>query len=142
MRGTIRPGKAIDGLLLVSQEHTSCAMIQLMEISETSSRANGVLHDAPKAFHGVEMMACTSRQQMQAEAPLVMGEGCLQGLGAVNTTAGECHHDWWGLRVFAKRVHELMEELAQCVGVKMRHHFPEDFVGTILDGTHHGEQDA
>jgi hypothetical protein len=47
MRGTIRPGKAIDGLLLVGQEHPSGALIELMQIIKTSSRPNGVFHHAP-----------------------------------------------------------------------------------------------
>jgi hypothetical protein len=37
----------------------SCTLIQLLEIGETSSRPNGVLHHAPAAFHGMEMMAGT-----------------------------------------------------------------------------------
>jgi hypothetical protein len=48
-------------------------MIQLMESGETSSRPNDLLHDTPEAFDGVEMMAGTSRQQLQTEAPLVVG---------------------------------------------------------------------
>jgi hypothetical protein len=142
MRGTIRPSKAIDGLLLVAQEHASSALIELREIIKTASRPNGVLHDAPEAFHGVEMMACTSRQQLQAEALLVMSESRLEGLGAVDATAVDDHHDRQGWCVLPKRAHELMDELAKLIGVKMRHHFPKDPVGPVLDGAEHRQQDA
>jgi hypothetical protein len=57
IRGTIRSGKARDGLLLVRQEHTSCTLIELMQISKTSSSPNRILHDAPEALDGIEIMA-------------------------------------------------------------------------------------
>jgi hypothetical protein len=84
MRGTIRPGKAIDRLLLMGQEHPACALIELMQLIKTASRPNGVFHHAPEAFHGIEMITGAGGQQLQAEAPLVMGEGRLKGLGAVD----------------------------------------------------------
>ena len=55
------PVKLIDGLLLLCHEHLSGSLVKLVEIAQTPSRANGVFHRPPKAFHGVKMVAPVSR---------------------------------------------------------------------------------
>jgi hypothetical protein len=52
--------KRINGLLLMGHEHLARALVELMQIGKTSSRANRVLHHAPEAFDGIEVMTAVS----------------------------------------------------------------------------------
>jgi len=49
------------------------------------------------------------------------------------------HHVFAG---FAEGGHDLMEILAELLGIKVRHNFIEDFGGPILDRANHAEQHA
>jgi len=53
--------KLIDRTLLMRHEHLTCPLIELMQITQTPSRANGVFHRPPEAFDGVEMMPTVGR---------------------------------------------------------------------------------
>jgi hypothetical protein len=48
--------KRINGSLLMGHEHLTRAVIELMQVRKTPSGANRVLHHAPKAFDGVEVV--------------------------------------------------------------------------------------
>jgi hypothetical protein len=50
------PMKLIDRALLMRHEHLTCTLIELMQITQIPSRANGVFHRPPEAFDGVEMV--------------------------------------------------------------------------------------
>ena len=53
--------KRINRSLLMGHEHVACALIELMQIRKTPSGADRVLHDAPEAFDGIEVMAAVGR---------------------------------------------------------------------------------
>ena len=55
------PVKRIDGAFVMRHEYLTCALVELMEIGKTSSGADCVLHDAPEAFDGIEVMATMGR---------------------------------------------------------------------------------
>ena len=53
--------KRINGSLLMSHEHLSRALIELMQMRKTPAGADRVLHDTPEAFDGIEVVATMSR---------------------------------------------------------------------------------
>ena len=55
------PVKRINGSLLMSHEHLSRALIELMQMRKTPAGADRVLHDTPEAFDGIEVVATMSR---------------------------------------------------------------------------------
>ena len=50
------PVKRINWTLLMGHEYVARALVELMQIGKTPSRANAVLHHPPEAFNGVEMV--------------------------------------------------------------------------------------
>ena len=44
------PTKRIDGPLLMRREHLTCALIELMQITQTPSRSDRVFHRPPETF--------------------------------------------------------------------------------------------
>lgn len=69
-----------------------------------------------------------------------MGEGRVELVGPMDPAAIHDHHDVFA--GFAERRHDLMEILAQLLGIKVRHDFIEDFRGPILDRADDAQQDA
>src|SRR4029450_4811543 len=59
---------------------------------------------------------------------------------AMDPAAIHDHHDVFA--GFAERRHDLMEVLAQLLGIKVRHDFVEDLRGAILDRADDAEQHA
>ena len=55
-RRNLLPMKCINGSLLMSHEHLACAVIELRQGRKTPSGADCVLHHAPEAFNGIEMV--------------------------------------------------------------------------------------
>jgi len=55
------PVEFINGSLLMRHEHLPCALVELMQIGKTPSGADRILHHAPEAFNGVEVMATMGR---------------------------------------------------------------------------------
>src|SRR5262249_6321986 len=55
------PVKRINGSLLMGHEHVARALIELMQSRKTSSGTDHVLHHAPKAFDGVEVVPTMGR---------------------------------------------------------------------------------
>jgi len=53
--------KRINGSLLLGPEHLAGALVELMQSRKPSSGADRVLHDAPEAFNGIEVMATMGR---------------------------------------------------------------------------------
>ncbi len=60
-RRNLLPVERIHGSLLMGHEHLACAVVELMQIRKTPSGANRVLHHAPKAFDGIEVVPTMSR---------------------------------------------------------------------------------
>ena len=50
------PVELINRALLMGPEHVACALVELQQIGKTASGADGVLHDPPEAFDGVEVV--------------------------------------------------------------------------------------
>jgi hypothetical protein len=38
-------------------EHVARTLVQLLQIADTPSRADGIFHDAPEAFDGMKMVS-------------------------------------------------------------------------------------
>jgi len=55
------PVKRIHRTLLMGHEYLARALVKLMQIGKTPSRSNAVLHHAPEAFDGVEVVATMGR---------------------------------------------------------------------------------
>jgi len=77
---------------------------------------------------------------MEAKLALIVVEGRVKLMRPMDATAVDDHDDL--LTSFAKDAHDLMDILAQLLGVKMGHDLIEDTRGTILDSPNHAEQDA
>jgi hypothetical protein len=106
-------------------EHAPHALVELMQIGKTPSGADAVLQDAPKAFHGIEVMSTTGRQDMQPQLLAPMGQRRRQRMHPVDATAVD-HHDDFFPRV-AKTSHQLMEILAKFLSIKSGDNFIKDF---------------
>ena len=70
---------------------------------------------------------------MEAQLVVVVLKGRVELVGAMDPAAIDDHHDLFA--GFAKRRHDLMEILAQLLGIKVGHDLIEDFRGPILDRT-------
>ncbi len=55
------PTERRDWPLLMRHEHLTCALIELMQITQTSSRSDGVFHRPPEAFDGIEVVPTVGR---------------------------------------------------------------------------------
>jgi hypothetical protein len=77
---------------------------------------------------------------MEAYLAVVVGECRVELVGPMDPAAIHDHHDLFAS--FTKDLHDLMEILAQFLGIKVGHDFIEDFRGPILDRTDDAQQDA
>src|SRR5262245_11616585 len=109
-----------------------------MEIGKTPARANAILHDAPEAFDGIEMVPTAGRQEMQPKLFVPVGQRRRELFRPVDATAVGDHDDLFA-RV-AKEGHHLLDILAQPFCIKMGDDLVEDFGGAILDRTNDTEQ--
>jgi transposase-like protein len=55
------PVKLIDGSLVMCHEHSTCALVELMQIGKAPSGAKPVLHHPPEPFNGMQMMTTVGR---------------------------------------------------------------------------------
>ena len=53
------PTERIYWPFLMCHEHVARTLVQLLQIADTPSRANGIFHNAPEAFDGIEMVSTT-----------------------------------------------------------------------------------
>ena len=60
-RRNVLPTERIDWPLLMRREHLRCALIELMQITHTPSRSNGVFHRPPEAFYRIEVVTAVGR---------------------------------------------------------------------------------
>ena len=77
---------------------------------------------------------------MEAQLAVIVLQGRVELVRPMNPAAVDDHHDLFA--GFAEGRHDLMEILAQLLGIKVRHDFIEDFGGTILDCPNDTEQHA
>jgi hypothetical protein len=134
------PVKFIDGAFVMRREYLASAVVELMQIRETSSGTNRVLQHAPKAFDGIEVMATMGRQEMEAKLVVVVLKGGVELVRSVEPAPIDDHHDLFAGG--AEGGHHLVDILAQLLRIKVRDDFIEDFGGAVLDGAQHTEQHA
>jgi hypothetical protein len=60
----VLPAKRIHRALLMRHEHLADSLIEPLEIGKTPSGADGVLHGAPEAFNGIEVVPTAGREQL------------------------------------------------------------------------------
>ena len=124
----------------MSHEHSTRALVELMQIGKTPSGANPILHHAPEAFDGIEVVSAMSRQEMQPKLLMPVCQRRRELFRSVDATAvGDHDHLFAGV---AKEGHHLMDILAQPLRVKMRDDLIDDARGTILHGADDAEQHA
>jgi hypothetical protein len=132
--------KRINRTLLMGHEYLARALVKLMQIGKTSSRSNAVLHHAPEAFDGVEVVPTVGREAMEAQLAVGVSEGRVELVRPMEPTPIDDHHDLF--RGCPEDRQHLVHILAQLLGIKMRADLREDFRGAILDGAHDAEQHA
>ena len=132
------PVKRIDWSRLMICEHSTCALIELMQIGKTPSSTDPVLHHAPEACNRIEMVSTMRRQEMQPKLLVPVGERRRELMRPVDATAVG-HHDHLFASV-AKAGQHLMDVLAKPLCLKMGDNLIEDFRGAILDRPNDTEQ--
>src|SRR5262245_1457823 len=121
-------------------QHPACPVVELLQIGKTPSRSNAVLHHAPEAFDGVEVVPTMGGEEMEAQLALVVVEGGVELMGPMDPTAVDDHDDLCA--GFAEGRHHLVQIWSELLGIKVRHNFIEDFGGPILDGPNDTQQHA
>jgi len=119
-------------------EHSARSVVEVMQIGKTPSGADDVLHHAPEAFNGIEVVAATSWQAMQPTLLVPVCQRRRELVRPVDAAAVDHHDDLFpGV---AKEGHHLMDILAQPLRIKMGDDLVEDFGGAILDRANDTEQ--
>jgi hypothetical protein len=132
------PVKLIDWSCLMLRKYSTRALIKLMQIGKTPSGTDPVLHHAPEAFNGVEVVPTMRRQEMQPKLLVPVGQRRRELMRPMDATAvGHHDHLFAGM---AKDGHHLMDVLAQPLRIKMGDNLIEDFGGAILDRADDTEQ--
>ena len=121
-------------------KHLAGTLVERREIAQTSSRANGVLHHPPEAFDRVEVMSAVGWQEMEAKLLMIVVEGCVELMRPMDPAPIDDHHHLFA--GFAEDRHDLMEILAQLLGIKMGPDLIEDTRRAILDSPDNAEQDT
>lgn len=132
------PVKRIDGSLVMVHQHAAHALIELLEVGETPSGPDPVLHHAPEAFNGIQMVSTARWQKMQMKLVVPVRKRRRELVRSMDATAIH-HHDNLFPRA-AKERHHLMDILAKPLGLKMGNDFKEDFRRPILDGPKDAQQ--
>ena len=107
----------------MGHEYLACALVKLMQIGKTPSRSNAVLHHAPEAFDGIEMVPTVGREEMEAKPVVVVVKCCVELVRPVDPTPVDDHHDFFAS--FPEGCHHLMDILSQLLRIKMRHNLIE-----------------
>ena len=126
--------------LVLRHEHSTRALVELMQIGKAPSGTNSVLQHTPEAFNGIQVMTTVGWEPMQPKLFVPVSQCRRQLVRPVDATAVGDHDDLFpGV---AKEGHHLMDILAQSLRIKMGNDLIEDFRGAVLDGTDDAEQDA
>ena len=126
------PVKRRNGSLLMGREYLARAVVELMPIRKPSSGPDRVLHHAPKAFDGVEVVPTRGREEMEVTRAMVVVESRVELVRPRDPVAIDDHDDVFA--GFAEGRHDLMEILASFLRITGGHDFIEDFRGAIRDG--------
>jgi len=138
------PVTRIHGSLLVGQEHSAGARVELLESTTPSPGADGVLHHPPEAFEGVEVRSAVGRQALHATLIMSMVAGRVELRRPGDPTAiDDPHHLLVG---FPKGRHDWVPILTSRLGSKVGHDLREAFRGALVDGAddtpHHTPREA
>ena len=123
--------KRINGSLLMGHQSLACALVYQREIGKTPARSDVVLHHAPEACNGSEVVPTMGGEKMAAELAVVVIEGRIKLVCAMDPAAIHAQHDV--LAGFAEGGHAWMEILASLLRIKVGHDCREDFRGAVLD---------
>src|SRR2546430_17541091 len=104
-------------------QHPTGALVELLQIGKTSSGTDGVLHHPPETFDGVEVVPTMGGEEMEAKLLAVVVEGRVELMCPMDPAAIDDHHHLFAS--FTKDTHELMNVLAELLGIKVRHKFIE-----------------
>src|SRR4029453_13703057 len=105
------PVKLIGGSLVMRHEYVAGAPVELMQIRQTASSADGVLHHPPEPFNGIRVGPTMGREKMEAKLVVVVLKGRVELGGAMDPAAIDDHHDLFAGG--AESRHHLMDILAQ-----------------------------
>ena len=128
----------INGSLVMCHEDLPGALIELLEVGQTPSSSNLLLHHPPEALHGIQMVSTARGQKMQTKLLVPVRQRRRTLVRPMEATAID-HHDHL-FPCAAKERHHLMDILAKPLSLKMGHDFIADFRRPILDGTKHAQQ--
>ena len=120
-------------------EHSARSVVELMQIGQTPSGADPVLHHTPEAFHGMQMVTTVGREHMQPQLFVPVGQRRCALLRPVDATAVGDHDDL--LPGMATEGHHVMHLLAQPLRITMGDDLRADLRGALVDGRDDAEQD-
>jgi hypothetical protein len=126
--------------LVMRPEHSTRALVELMQSGKAPSGTNPVLHHTPEAFNGIEVVPTVGWEQIQPKLFVPVCQRRRKSFRPVDATTVGDHDDLFP-RV-AQEGHHLMDILAQPLRIKMGHDLIEDFRGAVLDGPDDAEQHA
>ena len=121
-------------------EHMARTRVQPWQTTDTPSRANGILHDAPEAFERIERVATMGGEAMETTRVLRVGEGRSEPVHPLEAAPVHDQHDL--LLRMAEARHALRNIWAHILRLKVRHDVREDLRGPLWHGAHNGPQDA
>ena len=123
-RRNVLPVELINWPLWMGHEYLAGSLGELMQIAQTPSRADGLLHGAPESFHGIEMLAAVGGESLKLKPSLVVLKRRRQLARPMHPPAIDNHDDV--LPSFAKDLHHLLDIRTELLGIAMRHHLLED----------------
>lgn len=121
-------------------EHMARTRVQPWQTTDTPSRANGILHDAPEAFERLERVSTMGGEAMETTRVLIVGEGRSEPVRPLEAAPVHDQHDL--LLRMAEARHALRNIWAHILRLKVRHDVREDLRGPLWHGANNGPQDA
>jgi hypothetical protein len=103
----------------MGHEHVSRALVERLQRRKTSSGTDHVLHHAPKAFDGVEVVPTMGREEVQAQLLVIVVKRRVTLRRPMDAAASDDQHDL--LASVTTDMHDLMEIVAQLLGITMGH---------------------
>jgi len=138
------PVERRDGPFLRRDEPVAGTRGACREVAPTSSRAQGVLHHAPEACDGIEMVATMGREAREAHRAVVVVEGRVELVRPLEAAAIDAHDHRFASCAEGRQ--HVMALLTPLLGSNVRDDWREDFGGALVDSAdaaaHHATRDA